>query len=191
MERDNELVDVSATHADDAQVVRAREHLDQLGLRFPFDAVDEGFERQDVLHVDRKLIVPVDEQHVAGDAAFCPPLLDERKEIAVGPVLQIDNVPGGEVPGRPAEDRAACRDTRKKRCVLERPPVPCRPALNALMLQRAQELVHAERPQQEVVSAGEAGDDLPVETAGPQDDPAAADRNHQVGHLNLTVFRCP
>ena len=123
--------------------------------------------------------------HGLGRARALAAMLDLDRAYGSG---QIGQILGLEPPACRAQHDAMPAHAGQEARMIQRPPGP-RPAGAILPLQRAQEAVHADRAQVEVVRRGQPRDHLAIEAPRAQDDAISAHRDQQILHRDVLVGR--
>jgi len=188
MERDHDLVLEAAVRSAQDRLVRSGGDLAEGLPRALLDQRGQCLDREHVLEIDRQLVVAVDDQDVARHAALLAQLLDRGEPASPGLGAERLQVLALEPPAAGGEHEAPGSHARPEGQEIERAEVDAGGA--DLGLQGAEEAVEAEPTGAgEVVSGGEARDDLDAERARAQHHAAAAQREHEVGDRDLLRAR--
>jgi hypothetical protein len=125
--------------------------------------VRERFQAQHVVQVDQQLVVAVGEGYIPRHAETFPQPLDRGELAGPGGPAEGSEFGVAEIPAGPGQDQPAADDAGQERSLPQGAPVPHKPGIDLLVLERAQEAVDTETPPDMVMRGREPRDDLAPE----------------------------
>ncbi len=149
--------------------------------------MSQRFDAEDVVQVGDELVVGIGQGHESGQPQPVAQPLDRGEPLARATRAERGEVGITQIPRGPREHRPSAPDSGQERRVPERSPVPPDALGDALILQRAQEAVDGQAPDDVIVRGRQPGHHLSPEPGGPEHDPPVPDGDQQVRHRELPV----
>src|SRR5438876_360523 len=98
-----------------AEMVRPREHLQQLRAFALLYEINESLYAENIIKIDREFVIRVRERDESGQTPLCAPLLHINKEFLAARLLQRLQFLFSYIPARARDNSSSGSDTRQKR----------------------------------------------------------------------------
>ena len=182
-------MDEAALRARDAQLVRRWEQLHQSGSGPPLDQMDKHLDAEHVVEIHDQLVVAFGQRDIAWQPPPRATVCTARTAPRRAPCAMAAISPSAMFQPR-GQDHAPADHPRQERCACQWAPAPTqiRPC-DALLLECAQEPVHAQTAQREVVGRRQSAEYFAIKPRRPQHHPPRLNGDAQIGDQNLTIAR--